>query len=106
MKGNIAGLLQQAQKMQENLQQAQEELANIEVTGSAGGGMVEVTMNCRHEVRRVRIDPSIADDVEMVEDLVSAAVNDAVNRVTSTTQEKMAGMTAGIPLPPGFKLPM
>jgi len=106
MKGNIAGLLQQAQKMQENLQQAQEELANIEVTGSAGGGMVEVTMNCRHEVRRVKIDPAIADDVEMVEDLVSAAVNDAVNRVTNTTKEKMAGMTAGIPLPPGFKLPM
>ena len=80
--------------MQENLQQAQEELANIEVTGSAGGGMVEVTMNCRHEVRRVKIDPAIADDVEMVEDLVSAAVNDAVNRVTNTTKEKMAGMTA------------
>ncbi len=106
MKGNIAGLLQQAQKMQENLQQAQEELANIEVTGSAGGGMVEVTMNCRHEVRRVRIDPAIADDIEMVEDLVSAAVNDAVNRVSNTTREKMAGMTAGISLPPGFTLPM
>jgi len=106
MKGNIAGLLQQAQKMQENLQQAQEELANIEVTGSAGGGMVEVTMNCRHEVRRVRIDPAIADDIEMVEDLVSAAVNDAVNRVSNTTRDKMAGMTAGISLPPGFTLPM
>lgn len=106
MKGNIAGLLQQAQKMQENLQQAQEELANIEVTGSAGGGMVEVTMNCRHEVRRVRIDPAIADDIEMVEDLVSAAVNDAVNRVSNTTREKMAGMTAGISLPSGFTLPM
>jgi DNA-binding YbaB/EbfC family protein len=106
MKGNIAGLLQQAQKMQENLQQAQAELANIEVTGSAGGGMVEVTMNCRHEVRRVRIDPAISDDIEMVEDLVSAAINDAVNRVTATTSEKMAGMTAGMPLPPGFKLPM
>jgi DNA-binding YbaB/EbfC family protein len=105
MKANIAGLLQQAQKMQENLQQAQEELAKIEVTGSAGGGMVEVTMNCRHEVRRVRIDPVISDDIEMLEDLVSAAVNDAVNRVTHTTKEKMAGMTAGMPLPPGFKLP-
>ena len=106
MKGNLAGLLQQAQKMQENLQQAQEELATIEVTGSAGGGMVEVTMNCRHEVRRVRIDPSISDDIEMVEDLVSAAVNDAVNRVANTTKEKMSGMTAGMPLPPGFKLPI
>ena len=106
MKGNIAGLLQQAQKMQENLQQAQEELASIEVTGSAGGGMVDVTMNCRHEVRRVRIDPSIGDDIEMVEDLVSAAINDAVNRVANTTKEKMSGMTAGMPLPPGFKLPI
>jgi DNA-binding YbaB/EbfC family protein len=106
MKGNIAGLLQQAQKMQENLQQAQEELANIEVTGSAGGGMVEVTMNCRHEVRQVKIDPTTADDVEMLEDLISAAMNDAVNKVAATTKDKMAGMTAGMPLPPGFKLPM
>ena len=106
MKGNLAGLLQQAQKMQENLQSAQEELANIEVKGTAGGGMVEVTMTCRHEVRRIRIDPAIGDDLEMVEDLVTAAINDAVNRVASTTQEKMAGMTAGMPLPPGFKLPM
>ncbi len=106
MKGNLAGLLQQAQKMQENLQNAQEELGNIEVTGSAGGGMVEATMSCRHEVRRIRFDPSISDDLEMVEDLVAAAINDAVNRVATTTQEKMAGMTAGIPLPPGFKLPI
>ncbi len=105
MKGNIAGLLQQAQKMQENLQKAQEELVSLEVTGQAGGGMVSVVMNGRHAVRRVTIDPSIADDLEMVEDLVAAATNDAVNRVAEMVQEKMAGMTSGLPLPPGLNLP-
>ena len=105
MKGNIAGLLQQAQKMQQEMQRAQEELARMEVTGQAGGGMVEVRMNGKHAVLGVRIDPSLADDIEMLEDLVTAAVNDAVNRVESTARERMAGMTRGIDLPPGFKLP-
>lgn len=105
MKGNIAGLLQQAQKMQQEMQRAQEELARMEVTGQAGGGMVEVRMNGKHAVLGVRIDPSLADDIEMLEDLVTAAVNDAVNRVESTARERMAGMTQGIDLPPGFKLP-
>ena len=105
MKGNLAGLMQQAQKMQEDMKRAQEELASMEVTGQAGGGMVEVVMNGKHAVRRVRIDPSLADDVEMLEDLVAAATNDAVNRVAETAQEKMAGMTQGLQLPPGMKLP-
>jgi nucleoid-associated protein EbfC len=105
MKGNIAQLMQQAQKMQEGLKQAQEELANLEVTGHAGGGMVEVTLSGRHEVRRMRIDPAVADDVEMLEDLVAAAFNDAVNRVQEASQEKMSGLTGGMPMPPGFTLP-
>ncbi|NND44582.1 MAG: YbaB/EbfC family nucleoid-associated protein [Xanthomonadales bacterium] len=105
MKGNLAGLMQQAQKMQQDMQRAQEELAKLEVTGQAGGGMVEVVMNGKHAVRKVRVDPSLADDVEMLEDLVAAAVNDAVNRVAETAQEKMAGMTQGLQLPPGMKLP-
>ncbi len=105
MKGNIAQLMQQAQKMQESLKQAQQELAEMEVTGQAGGGLVEVTMSGRHEVRRVQIDPSVADDREMVEDLVAAAVNDAVNRVQEASQEKMSGLTGGLPLPAGFTLP-
>jgi len=105
VKGNIAGLLQQAQKMQQEMQRAQEELARMEVTGQAGGGMVEVRMNGKHAVLGVRIDPSLAEDIEMLEDLVTAAVNDAVNRVESTARERMAGMTRGIDLPPGFKLP-
>lgn len=105
MKGNLAGLMQQAQKMQQDMQRAQEELAKMEVTGQSGGGMVEVVMNGKHAVRRVRIDPSLGDDVEMLEDLVTAAVNDAVNRVAETAQEKMAGMTQGLQLPPGMKLP-
>lgn len=106
MKGNIAGLLQQAQKMQEEMKRAQEELATLEVTGQAGGGMVEVRMNGKHAVLGVRIDPSIADDVEMLEDLVTAACNDAVNRVEAGIRERMAGMTQGLNLPPGFKLPL
>ena len=105
MKGNLAGLMQQAQKMQEEMQRAQEELATLQVTGRAGGGMVEVTMDGKHAVRKVRIDPSLADDVEMLEDLVAAATNDAVNRVAEAVQERMAGMTQGIQLPPGMKLP-
>ncbi len=105
MKGNLAGLMQQAQKMQQEMQRAQEELANLEVTGNAGGGMVEVTMNGKHAVSRVRIDPSLSDDLEMLEDLLTAAINDAVNRVAAAVQERMAGMTQGIELPPGMKLP-
>ncbi|MGY6554276.1 MAG: YbaB/EbfC family nucleoid-associated protein [Wenzhouxiangella sp.] len=105
MKGNIAQLMQQAQKMQENFKKAQEELASLEVTGQAGGGLVEVDMNGRHAVRRVRIDQSVVDDREMLEDLTAAAVNDAVNRVQEATQEKMAGLAGGLPLPPGFTLP-
>lgn len=105
MKGNIAGLMQQAQKMQQEMQKAQEELANLEVTGEAGGGLVKVTMNGKHAVKRVQIDPSLFDDQEMLEDIVTAAINDAVNRIAATTQDRMSDMTAGIPLPPGMKLP-
>lgn len=97
--------MQQAQKMQQEMQRAQEELATLEVTGQAGGGMVQVVMNGKHAVRRITIDPSLSDDMEMLEDLVAAAVNDAVNRVAKETQERMAGMTAGLQLPPGMKLP-
>lgn len=105
MKGNLSGLLQQAQKMQQDMQKAQEDLARLEVTGEAGGGLVKVTMTGQHAVRRIHIDPSLLGDAEMLEDIVTAAVNDAVNRVGETKQEKMAGMTAGMTLPPGFKLP-
>jgi len=105
LKGNIAGLMQQAQKMQQEMQRAQEELAKLEVTGQSGGGMVEVVMNGKHAVRSVRIDPSVNDDLEMLEDLITAAVNDAVNRVARSTQERMAGMAQGLQLPPGMKFP-
>lgn len=105
MKGNIAGLMQQAQKMQQEMQRAQEELASLEVTGKAGGGMVEITMNGKHAVKSVRIDPSMANDLEMLEDLVTAAINDAVNRVTDAAQQRMASVTQGMQLPPGMKLP-
>lgn len=105
MRGNIAQLMQQAQKMQENLQRAQEELANLEVTGSAGGGMVSVTLSGRKECRKVRIDPSVLSDPEMAEDLIAAAFNDACNRIDAQSQEKMGAVTAGMPLPPGMKLP-
>lgn len=105
MKGQLAGLMQQAQKMQQEMQKAQEELGRLEVTGEAGGGMVKVTMNGKHAVRRIEIDPMLLDDREMLEDIVTAAVNDAVNRIASTTQDKMSEMTSGIPLPPGMKLP-
>lgn len=105
MKGNIAQLMQQAQKMQQNLKKAQAELADLLVTGEAGGGMVKVTMNGRHAVKKVEIDPTAGDDLEMLEDLVAAAINDAVNRIQEVSQEKMASMTGGLPLPPGFSLP-
>lgn len=105
MRGNIAQLMQQAQKMQENLQRAQEELAKLEVTGSAGAGMVNVTLTGRMECRGVKIDPSVLSDVEMVEDLVVAAINDAVNKVNAESQSRMSGATAGMPIPPGMKIP-
>jgi nucleoid-associated protein EbfC len=105
MRGNIAQLMQQAQKMQENMQRAQEELAQLEVTGSAGAGMVTVTLTGRMECRSVRIDPSIVADTEMTEDLVAAAFNDAVNKANAASQEKLGAATAGMPLPPGMKLP-
>lgn len=106
MKGGIAGLMKQAQQMQENMQKMQEQLATVEVEGQSGAGMVTVVMTCRHDVKRVTIDDSLLkDDKEMLEDLLAAAVNDAVRRVEATVQEKMSGMTAGLPLPPGMKLP-
>ena len=105
MRGNIAQLMQQAQKMQENMQRAQEELATLEVTGGAGGGMVSVTLSGRMECRRVRIDPSILSDTEMAEDLIAAAFNDAVNKANTEAQAKMSAATAGMPIPPGMKIP-
>ncbi len=106
MKNQLAGLMQQAQKMQENMKRLQEELAQTEVEGQSGAGMVKVTMTCKYQVRRVSIDPSlVGDDRDMLEDLVAAACNDAVRRVEETTQQKMAAVTAGMPMPPGFKLP-
>ena len=105
MRGNIAQLMQQAQKMQENLQRAQQELANLEVTGSAGGGMVSVTLTGTKECRKVRIDPSVLADPEMAEDLVAAAFNDASNKVDAESKAKMGAASAGMQLPPGMKLP-
>jgi DNA-binding YbaB/EbfC family protein len=106
MKGQLGQLMQQAQQMQENLKRAQEEIAKLEVTGSAGGGMVEVTMTGRHEVRRVRIDRKMmADDPEMAEDMIAAAFNDAVNKVAEASQQKLGSVGSGMNLPPGFKLP-
>ncbi len=105
MRGNIAQLMQQAQKMQENMARAQEEVAALEATGSAGGGMVNVTLGGRMDCRKVRIDPTVFTDPEMAEDLIAAAFNDAVNKINAASQEKMAGATAGMQLPPGFKLP-
>lgn|SRR5688500_8740192 len=105
MRGNIAQLMQQAQKMQENLQRAQEELAQLEVTGNAGGGMVSVTLSGRMECRKVRIDPSVLSDPEMAEDLIAAAFNDAVNKANAESQQRMGAATAGMPIPPGMKLP-
>ena len=106
MKGQLGNFMKQAQAMQDHLKKAQEELATIEVTGSAGGGLVEVVMTCRHDIRRVSIDDSlIGDDKEVLEDLVAAAVNDSVLRVEKTSQEKMSGLTAGFNLP-GLNLPL
>jgi hypothetical protein len=106
MKNQIAGLMQQAQKMQDNMKRMQEELAQLEVEGQAGAGMVKVTMTCKKQVRRVAIDPSlVGDDKDMLEDLVAAAFNDAVRRADETEQQKMSSLTAGMPMPPGFKLP-
>ena len=105
MKGGIGNILKQAQAMQENLRKAQEELGTIEVSGSAGGGMVSITMTCRHDVRAVKIDPSLLqDDKEVLEDLIAAAMNDAVRKAEKATQEKMSGLTAGLNIP-GLNLP-
>lgn len=106
MKGPMAGLMRQAQKMQEDLQKAQGELENITVTGESGGGMVSVTLNGKHQCKKVQIElESIGDDQEMLEDLIVAAMNDAVAKVAEASQEHMGQVTAGIPLPPGMKLP-
>jgi hypothetical protein len=106
MKNQLAGLMKQAQAMQENLKRAQDELALIEVTGESGAGLVKVTMTCKHDVKRVAIDPSLfGDDRDMLEDLVAAAFNDAIRRAEATSAEKMGKLTAGLPLPPGMKFP-
>lgn len=106
MKGGIGQLMKQAQKMQEEMQKAQEGMGKEWVTGEAGAGMVRITMNCRHEVRAVEIDDSVAsDDKEMLEDLIVAAFNDAVRKVETTVQEKFSGLASGLQLPPGMKLP-
>jgi len=107
MKNQLAGLMKQAQAMQDNLRKAQEELALIEVEGQAGAGLVKVTMTCRHDVMRVSIDPSLlADDKDMLEDLVAAAFNDGIRRAEATSQEKMGKLTAGMPQIPGMKFPV
>jgi DNA-binding YbaB/EbfC family protein len=106
MRGPMAQLMQQAQRMQENLKRAQEELAKLEVTGQSGGGMVNVVMNGRHEVRRVNIDRKLfADDPEMAEDLVAAEINDAVNKIAAASQQQMSEVAGGMNLPPGFTMP-
>ncbi len=107
IKGGLGNLMKQAQQMQENMKRAQEELGNIEVEGQSGAGLVKVVMTCRHDVKRVKIDGSlIADDKDMLEDLVAAAVNDAVRKAEATAQEKLGGLMAGMPLPPGMKMPL
>ena len=106
LKGGIGNLMKQAQQMQDNMQKLQAKIAEMEVEGESGAGLVKVVMSGKHDVKRVTIDPSLlADDKDMLEDLVAAAVNDAVRKVESLTQEKMSAATAGLPLPPGFKLP-
>ncbi|PVZ64978.1 YbaB/EbfC family nucleoid-associated protein [Pelagibaculum spongiae] len=106
MKGGMGNLMKQAQKMQADMQKAQEELANLEVQGESGAGLVKITMTGRHDVKRVEIDPSLMEeDKDMLEDLLAAAVNDAVRNVEKTSSEKMSGVTAGMPIPPGFKMP-
>jgi len=106
MRGNIGQLMKQAQMMQENMQRMQEQLSAVEVEGQSGAGLVKVVMTCKYDVKRVSIDASlVGDDKEMLEDLVAAAFNDAARKVEATVAEKMSGMTAGLGLPPGFKLP-
>ena len=106
MKNQLAGLMKQAQAMQDNLKRAQEELATIEVEGQSGAGLVKITMTCKHDVKRIQIDPSLlADDKDMLEDLVAAAFNDGVRRAEEVSAEKMSKLTAGMPMPPGMKFP-
>lgn len=106
MKNQLAGLMKQAQAMQDNMKRAQDELASIEVEGQSGAGLVKVVMTCKHDVKRVAIDPSLlAEDKDMLEDLVAAAFNDGVRRAEEVSQEKMGKLTAGMPLPPGMKFP-
>jgi nucleoid-associated protein EbfC len=106
MKGQIAGLMKQAQAMQDNLKRAQDELATMEVEGQSGAGLVKITMTCKHDVRRVTIDPSLlADDKDMLEDLVAAAFNDGLRKAEAVSSEKMGKLTAGMPMPPGMKFP-
>ena len=106
MKNQLAGLMKQAQQMQENMKKMQDQLATVEVEGQSGAGLVKVVMTCKHDVKRVSIDPSLlGDDKDMLEDLVAAAMNDAVRKVESTVAERMSGVTSGMGLPPGFKMP-
>ena len=105
MKGGIAGLMKQAQQMQENMKKMQDQLASVEVEGQSGAGMVKVQMTCKYDVRRVSIDASVMDDKEMLEDLIAAALNDALRRAEEVSQQRMAGFSAGLNLPPGFKMP-
>jgi nucleoid-associated protein EbfC len=106
MKSQLAGLMKQAQQMQDNMKKMQEQLAQVEVEGQAGAGLVKVVVTCRNDVKRISIDPSlVADDRDMLEDLIVAAVNDALRRAEQTSAERMGSLTAGLPLPPGFKMP-
>ncbi len=106
MKGQLAGLMKQAQQMQENMKKAQEQLAQMEVEGQSGAGLVKVTITCRNDVKRIAIDPTLlGEDKDMLEDLIVAAMNDALRKAEQTASEKMGAMTAGLPLPPGFKMP-
>ena len=106
MKNQLAGLMKQAQQMQDNLKKAQDQLASVEVEGQSGAGLVKVVITCRNDVKRVTIDPSLmGDDKDMLEDLVTAAMNDALRRAEQTASERMSSVTAGLPLPPGFKMP-
>ena len=105
LKGGLGGLMKQAQAVQDNMKKAQEQLAQVEVEGQSGAGMVKIVMTCSNEVRRINIDPSVMDDREMLEDLIAAAFNDAIRRAESVSQETMAGFTSGLKLPPGFKMP-
>lgn len=105
-KGGLGNLMKQAQQMQENMKKAQDELANVDVEGQAGAGMVKISMSCHHVVKRVSIDPSVlSDDKDMLEDLIAAAFNDAIRKAAQTSEQKMAGFAAGLNLPAGFKLP-